>query len=132
MANLIFSLGQCSPINHRKDGYTLIEMLLAIILLSFLLLTVGRWQFDMIYQLQRQYWQTIAIQQLQNMLVELQSGGVNSMIINNWNQNNRFLLPKGFGQLNSTQLQLNWQVNHGIWYCSTPADQQHACLSIKR
>lgn len=109
-----------SPIYQRAAGYTLLEVLISLCILSFGLLGFAQAQLLALRSNQIAYMQSIAQTRLTSLAEILQAcAGVNCSStdmndeINSWNEDNAYLLPSGQSdfktQDNYQMVTIHWQ-----------------------
>lgn len=83
-------------------GFTLLEVLLSLLLISFILLGLDATQIYALKRAKAHYFFSLATQQVNNLREQLYAGrqviDINAQVAN-WNKQNHLLLPQGFGVL---------------------------------
>ncbi len=92
-------------------------------------LTVAALQLTMCKRAQQFHWQTIALQQLDNMLAAVVVGQDD---LNQWNSNNAQRLPQGMGSWQQGLLILQWRSDSSIWNCPTTPSRKYAVFNIAK
>lgn len=86
---------------HTRFGFTLIEVLISLFILSLLLLGVDTMQLAALRETKNSYAFNVATQQLNVMQEQLRINKGNNMdqIMQEWNQENKLVLPSGRGMI---------------------------------
>lgn len=84
----------------RTVGFSLIEVLISLLLVSLILLGLDGAQFYALKQAKTAYFLNVATQQLQNLTERLAASQTPEQPLALWNNENRQLLPSGFGTVN--------------------------------
>ena len=88
----------------KQDGFTLIEVLIAMLILSVILFSFLDIQLAALESNQHALLYSIAIEQLQNMVAFIQQKNISiSHFAKNWNEENKELLPYGYGEIEKNQ-----------------------------
>jgi len=88
-------------------GFSLLEILIALLILSICLLGIGGLAQVAFKQIHAAYLRSQAIVQVNNMIERIRSGDQNCQV---WNNDNQRLLPHGIGQCNKNKIKLCWRV----------------------
>ncbi|MDO8953729.1 MAG: prepilin-type N-terminal cleavage/methylation domain-containing protein [Gammaproteobacteria bacterium] len=95
----------------NQDGYTLIEVLLALVIFSLSMLAALNLQSKSDTQNQANYWQAIAVQQVEFAVSALKSGD-RSQFVEEWQQTATKQLPQGRAAItidhNQELIEENW------------------------
>jgi prepilin-type N-terminal cleavage/methylation domain-containing protein len=118
-------------------GFTIIEVLIAMVLFSIALLSFEKTHGMAIAWSEQNGLQSLALQQIKNMafILSLKPANFDEMK-EHWNQENRQLLPKGKGEIihlgeHNTQVRIFWQAySFAIWQCQEPRRPQVSCLEL--
>jgi prepilin-type N-terminal cleavage/methylation domain-containing protein len=120
-----------------KNGFSLIEVLMALMLTSVTLLGYMRLSGVALHQSQQAFTQTIALEQLRGMtdvifIYPHQYGD----LMADWNRDNQQLLPEGFGDIGSSGgqsvMSILWRsFDSCAWQCSLKPKVGFRCLSWK-
>lgn len=121
----------------NNNGFTFIEVLIAMCLLTIILFVITDIQLSIIQNNRERLKQTIAIGQLDSMITIMQTRVTNfSDFYQSWNQGNRRLLPRGQGEVINTSyysiIRIYWDsVLSGEWHCQSRARSGMACLEFR-
>ncbi len=86
----------------NSQGFTLLEVLISLFLLTFILLGFDEMEIYSLRQTRATYYFHLATQQLNSMIERLQTVGMYSSVteqIEIWNMQNQQLLPEGQGEV---------------------------------
>lgn len=91
-------------------GTSLIEVLISLLLLSTMLLGLDAMQVNIFKHVKAQFYYSIAMQQLDNLINRLQAlpSAKQSEVISNWNADNAAVLPQGRGEMAGTVITIYW------------------------
>ncbi len=100
----------------RMQGFALIEVLIALFILSFGLLSITDMQLSALSRSREAYYSSLAITQLDSMLERLRANVASDARndeLRRWNQLNLILLPQGEGsyhcQESACEVRLSWR-----------------------
>ncbi len=113
--------------NQTVAAFTFMEVLVALALLTFMLLTVAALQLTLCRRAQQLHWQTVALQQLDNMLATVAVGQSN---LNLWNRENAQRLPQGVASWQQGLLLLQWRSDSGVWNCPNARSPHFSCFAV--
>ena len=101
----------------KKNGFTFIEVLIAMSLLAIVLLDIVRLQLSFIQNAQESMKSAIAIEQLQSIVVIMQMDSSNFFdFYERWN----------------SVVRIYWHSNlSGRWYCSSNPLKNYTCFELK-
>lgn len=86
--------------NPNILAFSLIEVLIAMLILSFGFLTIAGMEIRALRNTQQAYWQSVAVTQIASLTERLranQSGFARAQECQRWNLQNKLLLPEGQG-----------------------------------
>ncbi|MBN1684415.1 MAG: prepilin-type N-terminal cleavage/methylation domain-containing protein [Gammaproteobacteria bacterium] len=118
-------------------GFTFIEVLVALCLMSIVLLGIEK-MLIMALRMNRQAWfQTISVNQIKNMaeIIKIKREGW-TQFYPMWQMQNQLLLPKGMGKVLPLGPKFNifvlWHSSEfSVWRCETKAILNQSCLELK-
>lgn len=118
-----------------SNGYTLIEVLISLMLLSLALLALDASQITSLNHNRAAYFSAVAENQLQNMSEQLKASLPNPSlpeVLANWNSQNATVLPKGIGSITgnfpSYTLTIAWG-NENPDHCKKSNSGQSGCIT---
>jgi len=107
------------------QGFTLLEVLISLVLLSFILLGFDEMEIYSLRSISAAYYFHIATEQLNSMIERLHTAGINFSVneqIDIWNSQNKQLLPTGEGEITGSYP--NYTIT--LYWGDTP----HICQEI--
>ncbi len=119
--------------NH--PGFTLLEILITLFILSLLLLGLNAMQLTALRKTTAAYYFSVATEQLHSMAERLHAtNGSNNMLSQlSWNEQNKEVLPQGVGTINentsNATLTLFWGKQHA-YQCDRTTIGQSGCLQL--
>lgn len=119
----------------RVLGFTLLEVLVTLFILSLLLLALNAMQLTALRNTTSAYYFSVATEQLQSMAERLEAthGNPSSLQLLKWNEQNKTILPEGVGMIREmapdTALILSWgKINANE--CDRTIVGQSGCLQL--
>jgi Tfp pilus assembly protein PilV len=115
---------------YRQTAFSLLEIVIALALLSFIILNLTAWQLKVRMQALVQYQAFVAIQILQSIAADMHSA---NPIISwpTWQKRVNSDLPEGHLVVINNQLSLSWKAKDSVWHCPNPIVAERACLSVE-
>ncbi len=115
-----------------QAGFSLIEVLVAMALLSMVVLGVGKQMLNALSNSQGSLNQTIAVEQLDGMAnIILQFPVQYQMFLSDWNIDNQCLLPEGNGEVNASTITVTWRSGISqFWRCGVKRKENYSCLEL--
>jgi prepilin-type N-terminal cleavage/methylation domain-containing protein len=89
-------------------GFSLLEVLISLSLLSFMLLSLDAMELTILHKSRENYFANVALNQLQNMTERLQTSNPD---IDAWNTENQLLLPNARSEVINNKIKLCWEKN---------------------
>lgn len=122
----------------QQAGFSLIEVLIAMCLIAIMLLGLEELQLASTHSKLQAFNMDKATTQLQTMadLIQLSKGKYTDFL-SVWNQDNKKLLPKGYGETkrhgNAFNIYIFWRVGNSkkIWKCDLSPKINEACLQLQ-
>lgn len=111
----------------KSAGFSLLEVLVAVSLLSLVAVELAYWQLSTVLAAKQQLWQTVALQQLAN-AAAVQCD--QQFRLSSWQQDNAQYLPLGISGNIGQQWWLSWHGSDGGWQCSAQPQLHRHCLQV--
>ncbi len=124
-------------IKQNNIAFTIFEALVALNLLLIIIFSLSYLQLHIRQLAKKDFYFNLALQQLQNgksIILAINNHEIKPQKynLNNWNQDNANLLPKGHGIFKQQYLYLWWYSINDKWLCTNLKKKQNfSCLSLK-
>lgn len=121
---------------HKFNGVTFLEVLISLLILSFVLWAFAAMQMQALRNARHAYYLLIAAEQVNSMLERLYGYGQSTQLINQvneWNQENQQVLPKGLGQVQGVYPNFEIMIYWGDppYHCEVVAAAFSDCLTLR-
>lgn len=114
-----------------EAGFSFIEILIVLVMLSFLLLFVSTWQMKINTYMLTQYQEFIALEDLQSIADQIYLNEWSIFSWQDWQQKVSAELPEGQLALDQKNLLISWKNLTGGWYCPGRSVLRKACFSLE-
>lgn len=119
------------------QGFSLIEVLIAIVLLSIVMLSFTEVMLSALHRTREAFHQSVAVEQLdglKNLILQFPNDYLS--FVPEWERENAILLPAGKGEINHSggilSIFLVWRSGFShLWRCRLPSIENYSCFELE-